>query len=356
MNIVLTVLIVIVVFGAVIFFHELGHFAVAKWSGIKVNEFAIGMGPRILKFGRKETIYALRVFPIGGFVSMEGEDEESEDARSFQRAAIWKRLLVIISGAFMNLVLGFLALVLLTALGIPDVIVSKTIAEVNNPDTGLQVGDVIKKVNGRDVFVYDDINYEFALTKNGSFDIEVEREGQRVLLEDVAFATQIAYQENGEPLIDEATGEPYAFLDIVSNFRVYGVEKNFFSVMGEAFNATLANGRLVYRGLFDMITGKVAVNQLMGPVGIVSEISKAVSYGWQPVVTMLAIISINLGLVNMLPLPALDGGKTVLLIIEAIRRKPMKQKYETVINIVGFGLLIALLLFVSFNDIMKLIF
>ncbi len=356
MNIVVTVLIVILVFGVVIFFHELGHFSVAKWSGIKVNEFAIGMGPRIFKFGKKETVYALRLLPIGGFVSMEGEDEESEDARGFQRAAIWKRMLVIIAGAFMNLVLGFLALILLTALGSPDKIVSKTIGEVNNPDTGLQVNDVIKKVNGRDVFVFDDINYEFALTQNGTFDIEVERDGQRVLLEDVVFATQTAYQDNGEPFIDEATGEPMQFLDIPSNFRVYGIEKNFFSVMGEAFSATLANGRLVYRGLFDMITGKVAVNQLMGPVGIVTEIGKAVSYGWQPVMNMLALITINLGLVNMLPLPALDGGKTILLIIEAIRRKPMKQKYETIINVVGFGLLVALLLFVSFNDIMKLIF
>ncbi|NLW78387.1 MAG: RIP metalloprotease RseP [Ruminococcaceae bacterium] len=351
----------LLVFGVVIFVHELGHFLVAKWSGIKVKEFAIGMGPTLIKFGKKETKYALRLLPIGGFVSMEGEDEESDDARSFQKAPIWKRILVTISGAIMNLLLGFLALVVMVTFtqnrsidGNIDVIATRQVAQVISTSSGLQVGDTIEKINGRQVFTIADLNYEFARTKNGTFDILVKRDGKDVLLENVTFDTKIAYdKETGEPIIDAATGKPFEYLDM--GVVIVGVPKSFLSVMESAFNNTLSYSRLIYLSLFDLITGRVAINQLSGPVGIISEIGKALSIGWQSVVQMLALISINLGIVNMLPLPALDGGRTVLLIVEAIRRKPLKQKYEIIINVAGFVLLIGLMVVVSFSDIQKLI-
>ncbi|MDL2294000.1 site-2 protease family protein [Ruminococcaceae bacterium OttesenSCG-928-D13] len=353
MNIVLTIIVAVLVFGAVIFFHELGHFIMAKTGKIKVNEFAIGMGPTLLKFGKGETTYALRALPIGGFVSMEGEDEESSDEHSFQRASIPRRLGVMVAGAFMNLVLGFLALVLLTSLG-GQAIASREIASVENDSTGLRVGDVITKVNGRRAFIFDDLSYEFARTQNGTFDIEVKRDGKKVILQNITFDTLVAYdQETGEPIMNESTGEPYEYLNL--GFKVWAQEKTFGSVIGEAFNTTLSYSRLIYLSLFDLITGKMPINLLSGPVGIVSEIGKAALLGWQSVIQLLALISVNLGVVNMLPLPALDGGRVILLMVEAIRHKPMPAKYESVINVAGFVLLMGLMVFVSFNDIWRLV-
>lgn len=353
MNFVITALVVVLVFGAVIFIHELGHFIAAKKSGIKVNEFAMGMGPVLFKIKRGETQYSIRLFPIGGFVSMEGEDDESDHERSFQKAKLYKRLIVIIAGAFMNIMLGFLALVLLVSTG--GNIASKTIAEVRSEASGLEVGDTILRVNGRRAFTVNDLVYEFARTKNGTFDLQVLRNGEKIDLKGITFEVVKAVdKETGEYIIDEQTGEPYEYMDL--GFRVKSVQKNFFTVLREAFNMTLSFTRLIYLSLFDLLTGRIPVNQLSGPVGIVSEIGKAVQIGWEPVVQLMALLSINLGVMNMLPLPALDGGKAVLLLLEAIRRKPLNQKYEIAINLVGFGLLMLLMLYVSYNDIMRLFF
>lgn len=210
---ILMIVVAILVFGAVIFFHELGHFAAAKKSGIKVNEFALGMGPALLRFGKGETKYSLRLFPIGGYVSMEGEDDTSEDDRSFTNAPIPSRLLVIVAGAFMNFLLGFIALVFLISLGYPA-IGSLTIAKVENPASGLMEGDVIRKINGRRAFIYDDLQYEFARTQNGTFDLTVRRDGVDLVLSNVTFETKIAYDPTtGEAIINESTGEPYEYLD-----------------------------------------------------------------------------------------------------------------------------------------------
>lgn len=350
MQYVLIAVVAVLVFGAVIFVHELGHFATAKWSGIKVNEFAIGMGPTIFKKKKGDTTYALRLLPIGGFVSMEGEDEESEGERSFTKAPVYKRLIVIVAGAFMNLVLGFLALVVLIGFGEGDLIVSRTVARfydnASTEATGLQAGDTILEVNGRYCFVINDVFYEFARTQNGTVDLVVERDGEKVELPGVVFET--------EEITDEQTGESYNMM--VVNFVVLGVQKNPITIGKEAFLNTISYGRVIYLSLLDLITGRAAINQLSGPVGIVNEISKAVSAGWRPVVQLLALISVNLGVVNMLPLPALDGGKALLIIVEGIRRKPMNQKVEIAINLVGFALLMVLMVVVSFNDIRRLFF
>ena len=353
MSVIVVAVVAILVFGSVIFFHELGHFTVAKLCKIKVNEFAMGMGPTLLKKTKGETTYALRLFPIGGFVSMEGEDEESTDERSFTRAPIWQRLLVIVSGACMNFILGFLCLVLLLSLGSP-MMAGLEVARVESSASGLAEGDVIEKINGRRAFVFDDLQYEFLRTQNGTFDIQVRRDGVSFILQNVAFDIRTAYDsETGKPIINDATGEPFTYLDL--GFKVWAVEKTVGSVLKEAVNTTLSYSRLIYLTLFDLVTGRAPINQLSGPVGIVSEIGKAVSIGWQPVVNLLALISINLGVVNMLPLPALDGGKTLLLLLEAVRRKPIQQKFEIAINLVGFALLIGLMVFVSYQDILRLL-
>lgn len=352
MQIIVMIIVAILVFGLVIFAHEFGHFIAAKRSGIRVNEFAIGMGPTLLKFEKKETKYALRLFPIGGFVSMEGEDEESTSEGSFQVAPIGKRLLVTVFGAVMNIILGFLVLIVLVAAG--GEIASKTVSNVYNTDTGLQVGDQILKINGRSVFIMNDMSYEFARTQNGTFDLVIRRDGKKILPENVTFNTVKAVdEETGEPIMNESTGKQYEYMDV--GFTVLPVEKNFFTVIREAFMNTLSYGRLIYLSLLDLVTGHTLINQLSGPVGIVSELGRAINIGWQSVVQILALISINLGIVNMLPLPALDGGRALLLVVEAIRRKPIKQKHEIVISMVGFAALMCLMVFVSFNDIVRLV-
>lgn len=332
----------IFVFGLVIFIHELGHFTVAKLSGIKVNEFALGMGPTLLQKQKGETTYALRLFPIGGFVSMEGEDEDSPDERSFNRAPISRRIFTVMAGGIMNLILGFAVLTLLVCN--QSAITSRTVAQFSENATtqasGLQVGDEIVAVNGRRCFVADDLVYEFVRTNDGTADLTVIRNGEHLTLNNVKFET--VAQEDGTNAI-------------VVDFKVLPIEKTVFTVLKEAALWTCSLARLVFLSLVDLVTGRVAVSSLSGPVGVVTVISQAVGYGWESLAMVLALITINLGVFNLMPFPALDGGRLFLLLVEAVRRKPIPEKYQVIINTAGFGLLIALMLFVTFNDVAKLI-
>jgi len=343
MHLILTLLIAIFMFGFMIFFHEFGHFAMAKLSGIKVNEFAIGFGPTIFKKETKETKYALRLLPLGGFVSMEGEDEESEEAGSFSTAPVSNRIAVVLAGGIMNLILGFLVLLDLTATG--DVIASTTISyfEENaaTAQSGLMVDDKILEVNGRRVFVVDDIVYELQRIEAGEpCDVTVRRGGEKLTIP-VTF----------EIIPDEETG----INRIIYDFKVYAKQMTPFNVLSEAFNWTLSIGRLIYISLIDLISGRVPINQLAGPIGIVSEISTAVSYGFYSVFYLFAIITINLGICNLLPLPALDGGRLVFLLAEAVSRRKLNPKYEGVVHIIGMALLMVLMVFVAINDVKRLL-
>ncbi len=354
MNTVLMLLVSVLVFGVVIFVHELGHFLVAKKSGIRVLAFALGMGPALFQFTRGDTTYSLRMFPIGGYVQMEDEDggETEQSEHSFSKAPIPKRLLVLVAGAFMNMLLGFLVLIVLVASGGP--IADTTLAEVTNAETGLEVGDQILEINGRRMFILNDMMYEFARTNNGNFDLTVRRDGEKVLLKNVAFPEVEAVDpETGEPVINEATGEVYTYLDF--GFKVQAVEKNVWTVVKQAFLTTLSYARTIYLSLLDLVMGRLAVNQLSGPVGIVEQVGMAVSIGWQSVLNLLALITVNLGIVNMLPLPALDGGKVLLLFVEAVIRKPLNERFVTAVNLAGFALLIGFTIWVTFNDVMRLV-
>ena len=335
------ILVAILMFGVLIAVHEFGHFITAKLFGIRVNEFSIGMGPALFKREKGETLYSLRLLPIGGYCAMEGEDEESEEAGSFTKAPVGNRILVTVAGAVMNLLLGFVVLVCVVCS--QQLISTRTVAEFyegsSTQQSGLQVGDTIVAVNGRRCFIANDIIYEFARTQQGQADLTVLRDGKRVQLDNVVFDT---YEENGVN-------------QLVIDFKVLGEKKTVGSVLKEAGNWTLSLGRMVVLSLTDLITGRIAVNNLSGPVGIVSAISEASSLGLSSLLMLLALITINLGIFNLLPIPALDGGRLVFLIIEAIRRKPISQKYEIAINAAGFILLIGLMIFATFNDITKLI-
>lgn len=336
----MSIIVSVLVFSLVILVHELGHFITAKLSGIKVNEFSIGMGPQLLSKTVNDTVYSIRAFPIGGFVAMEGEDEESDAEGSFSSVPVQSRIAVVVAGAVMNMVLGFIVLCYLTAS--QDAITSRTVSSfyesAMTQQTGLMVDDEIIAINGRKCYIANDVIYEFARTQNGSADFTVIREGQKVELNDVTFDTYET--EDG-------------LKQMVIDFTVYPVETTFTNIVKESVNWTISIARLVFLSLVDLITGNVAINQMSGPVGIVSVVSEAVNLGIEPVLNILAMITINLGVFNLLPIPALDGGRLVFLLIELIRGKAVPQKYEILVNTAGMFLLLGFMVFVTFSDITK---
>ncbi len=336
MGIVLTV----VLFGVLIFVHEFGHFITAKLSGIRVNEFAIGMGPVLLKWGKGETKYSLRLFPIGGFTSIEGESEASDAPGSFSAAKVSNRIVVIVSGAAMNLLLGFLILIVVvsrqTAIG------TTTVAQFEENATSnslLQVDDKILKVNGTRINIDYDMVYAMMRDSDGAIDMQVLRNGEKIDLEGVPFTT--------ETLED---GSVATTLD----FKVYGQRKTVLGVLRQSFFYTGTVAKLVWTSLIDIVTGKFGINQLSGPVGVASAVGEATSMGLSSFLMLAAFITINLGVFNLLPIPALDGGRLLFLLIEAVRGKPINPKYEGFVHALGFVLLFVLMIVVTFNDILRL--
>ena len=330
-NILLTLLIFIVI----ILIHEFGHFITAKLCGVKVNEFAIGMGPTLFRKKGKETTYSVRAFPIGGFVSMEGEESPSDDARAFNNQNVWKRILIICAGAIMNVVLGYLVLVGMTCS--QSSIVTNTLAEVNPKvllaQSGLQAGDTILKVNGRTMFVTGDISYELMRDPDQKVSMVVRRDGEKITLDSVRYNTK---NEGG------------------LGIKVQAVEKTFLGVVTYSAKYTACIARLIWVSLVDLVTGQASFNDLSGPVGMTQVVGEVAKVGWPNLVLLLAFITINVGIFNLLPIRALDGGRLLFLLIEAIRGKAIKPEYEGYIHMAGFIAVILLMIAVTFNDILKL--
>lgn len=432
-------------FELIIFIHEGGHFIAAKKSGIKVNEFALGMGPKIFSFTKGETTYSLRLFPIGGFCAMEGEDEDSENPRAFNNAKIWKRMIVIVAGAFMNIVLG-LVLMLITLLPqeqFPSTTVSEFSASSFTAVTGLQPGDKITKIN--DYAVNTSTDFSFALftlpvsevdghelsiyKEDCAFDLYVRatelidenstedqnkamvssiQEAQSKLskaeskeeaykifseyynsLADIVgkehtetipeieekdtrqrFRTNMTVERDGEKLelqdVDLLTLKKSADDDtprLQIDFYIKPIEKNFGTVIQQTFANTISVVRMVWGSLIGLIKGQFSLNDMSGPVGIASAITKVAGESLRTsgfgsavssIVYVMMVITINLGIVNMLPFPALDGGRFLMLLIEWIFRKPVPRKVESIINTVGLVLLLGLSVFIAFQDVWKL--
>ncbi len=342
MSVILTILASIFIFGLIIFIHELGHFIAAKKSKITVNEFSLGMGPRLFGFTRKETKYNLRLLPIGGFVAMEGEDEDSDKPGAFNKAPVWNRIWVVASGAIMNLILGFVVVLALTCSS--EYLFSRTIygfaENAATEASGLQAGDTIVAVNGRKTYLITDIQYEIARIKEYTADITVKRGSEVITIEDVRFDKAVT--EDGTETI-------------VFDMGFYPAQKNFGNIMTYSFRWTLSIAKLVVSSLVDLVTGYADVSQLSGPVGIVTVVGQAARQSFASVLMLLAFISINLGIFNILPLPALDGGRLVFLFFEAITKKKLDSKYEALVNVIGFVLLMLLMVFVTYNDITRLV-
>lgn len=341
------ILFALLFFGVIIMIHECGHFTCAKLFKVKVNEFSLGMGPALFKKKKGDTLYALRLFPIGGYVAMEGEDTASEDAHAFNKKPVWQKMIIVVAGALMNLILGFILMVLLLTTS-TDLIGTNTIKEFY-PDAvssqyGLQAGDRFVEIDGHHVWSELDLSFLMSRSQDGVFDFVVERNGEKVMLNDVHFATQ---EQDGVTLIQYdfvIIGEPPAFLNIVKN----------------AFTQSASIVRMVWLSVFDLVTGRYGMSELAGPVGTVDIIAdvtaQAVSSGsLTNLLTIMAFITINVGVANLLPLPALDGGRFLFLTVEAIRRKPVNPKYEGYVHAAGLALLLLLMVFVTYNDIARIV-
>ncbi len=337
----MSIIIAILLFGFMIFFHELGHFATAKWAGVKVNEFSIGMGPKIISKTVGETAYSLRLLPIGGFVAMEGEDEESSDERSFMSRPVWKRIIITSAGAIMNLILGFIVVLVLTS-G-QELLGTTTIASfAENSSSGeyLMVGDEILSVNGEKSSCDYDIVYSLIRDTDGVVEMEVLRDGEKVSIPEVKFDMQ---DLNGQK-------------SIVLDFSIYGEEPTLLKTVSYAFHWTGSLVKLVWYSLGDIVSGEFGISQLSGPIGVTDTISEAVSStNYKGLLLILGVVTVNLGVFNLLPLPALDGGRIFFMVIELFRGKPINQKVESIIHAVGMVLLLLLMVIVAYNDIARLV-
>ena len=441
------IIIGVLLFEFIIFAHEFGHFITAKRSGVQVNEFALGMGPKLISFKKGETRYSLRAFPIGGFCAMEGEDEKSDNPRAFTNAKVWKRMIIIVAGAVMNILVGFVLMfvVTLNQTSFVGTTITGFTPDSYTANAGLKTGDKIVSVGGysvansrdlsmgiqllpcedvdpasltvykQDCCVYardyivklldeklidnntannlyfnilgeeakkinaaeskdeaytlykgtiDKFYTEAKLEKQKDFkypeievkdkrvryvgDVTVIRNGEKTKLEDVQFYTVMDKDKNTGVQID---------------FHLDSKDKNFGTVMEETFTGTISLGKSVWKSFEMLIQGRFHLTDMSGPVGITKAVSDVASVGMQSsfgdavlnIVFFMAFITVNLGIVNMLPFPALDGGRFVFLIVEAIIRRPLPRKVEYIVNGIGLALLILFIILVSFNDVIKLI-
>lgn len=329
-----TILSFIFVFGMIVFAHELGHFLTAKYNGIKVHEFALGMGPAIVKKQGAETLYSLRAFPIGGFVKMEGEDEASEDPRSFSNKKPYQRLLVLAAGAFMNFVLAYVLLVIIMfAMGSPSNIVGDIVPDYPAVQAGIIANDEIVSINGVAIKNWDAVIENINNSKGETLTIEVLRGRDERLTFDVV------------PRVREDGG-----------YQI-GIQTKFVKRIDQSFGMAWKQFVSFFTDIFKFFTsiGKNEVEaELVGPVGLVSIIGEVSRQGIMNLLLLAAYISINLGIVNLLPFPALDGGRIIFVIIEMIMGKPIDREKEGYVHFIGFAILMALMVFLVFKDISRL--
>lgn len=333
-------LVAVLLFLILILIHEFGHFIAAKLMGVKVNEFAIGFGPKLFSFKGKETEYLFKLIPFGGYCAMEGEDENSGDARAFCNKKPWRRFIIVVMGAVFNLVLGLILIAIILAPA--DMFASTKIAEfgenAKSQSTGLMVNDEILEVDGRTIYSTYDLSYAFTNIPDGKIDITVLRDGKEKLLKDVTFDTE------------SHEGINYLTLD----FKVWGVKKTVGSYITQTFKTAFSYGTVIMRSLVDLIGGKYGISAVSGPVGITKTVADVASQNLFNVLPIMALITINLGIFNLLPLPALDGGRLLFILFEMIARRPVPQKYESIVHAIGFVILIIFMVLVMAKDIWAL--
>ncbi len=369
-------MVAVLLFGIMIFVHELGHYLAARLCGVKVLEFAVGMGPAIWKHRSKKTdiLYSLRLLPIGGFTSMLGEDEEVPEEQGEGQAALapgeepkmdpraltsrpaWQRLIVLFAGSFMNVLTGMLAMfvVVCMAPGYNNNVVAGfqhsdgkyyyETPEAASYEAGLRRGDQVTKLNGAGVNGWTDIVNTVSLDGTEPVDITVIRDGKELVIEDVVFP------------VDTQEGVSFGVVDFVTEYCEYGLG----SRLSQTVERSFATVKTIYKSLVKLVVGDYGLEGVAGPVGTVGTIGQAVTspevsaFRTEYVFYLFSFISINLGVMNLLPLPALDGGRIVFVLLEMIRRKPVSRKHEGWIHLAGMALLLAFMALITVLDVMKI--
>lgn len=351
----MTILFAILLFSLLVFIHELGHFVAAKLSGVQVNEFSVFMGPALVKWQRGDTLYAIRCIPFGGYCAMEGEDGNSDNPRAFTQAAWWKRLIILVAGAFMNFVMG---LVLLTVVYLPaQQMIVPEIASIEEGcllagEDGLQVGDRFLSVDGRKVYVQSDFTMLLGMKEGDYHDLEILRNGQKLLLDN--FHMQRAEFSNEDGSVSLRYGFSFDIKDMTLGDKLKNV-----------WYTAVDYVRVTWLSLGMLVSGKAGVADVSGPVGIVQQMTETAAQSattFAAVMNLLnfgAMISVNLAVMNLLPIPALDGGRVVGVLlttaVEGVTKKKLDPKYEGYIHGAGMILLLGLMAVILFKDVFMII-
>ncbi|MPW25841.1 RIP metalloprotease RseP [Alkalibaculum sp. M08DMB] len=330
-----TIIIAVLIFGFLIVIHELGHFISAKLSKVRVEEFAIGMGPKIFGYQGKETLYTLRLIPMGGFCKMLGEDENNYTEGSFNSKGKLNRIIILAAGSIMN-ILGCIILLstIFIIIGIPTTTI--TSLEENYPayEAGIEQGDTIVAINDNEIKSWEDISQIIDSNEVGIYNLNVLRNNENLNF-------QVSSQ------LDEG----------LNQYRI-GItperEKNIFSAVYSGLEQTVLYTKLIFTSLIQLVSGGASTDDLMGPIGVVSMVGETVKYGITAILNLAAVISLNLAIFNLLPIPALDGSRIVFVIIEWIKGSPISQEKEGMVHFVGFAALLVLAVFIAYKDILRL--
>lgn len=330
----MTIIYAIIMFCLLIFVHELGHFITAKACGIKVNEFALGMGPAFFKRTRGETTYSLRAVPIGGFCAMEGEDEDSQDSRAFNNKPAWKRAIVLVAGSAMNLLLCIIVLSAIALYsGSPTTTIEQVSPKAPAAEAGIQKGDQIVAIDGKNTDNWQEIT-EAIGAADEKVSVEVQRNGQAMTIH-----SDMTEAEDGRKIIGIVPGKTH----------------NPFIALKSGVQSSWMMTKMMVKTIGQLFTGDVSTKELTGPVGIVYAVNDTAKYGVVYLLYLTALISLNLAIVNMLPWPALDGGRLLFLVIRKLTGKTISDETEGKIHFVGIMLLFGLMIYVTFNDVVRFI-
>lgn len=374
MDSIMSIIIFILMFGIIVLVHEYGHFLLARVNGITVVEFAIGMGPTLYSFTRKGTKYSLKLLPIGGACMFEGEDgvesgktpslkektqipaehteeivlqKDTKRTGAFPEANVWARISTVVAGPVFNIILAFVfAMIMLSFTTSMKPVITDTMEGYPAREAGLQGGDVITKINGHRVYIYQEVSLDMALNFEGEpVEITYKRDGK-------------TYETTIIPKFDEEAGRYYIGIKSDARFQPKGLE-----LIPYAFYEVRYCVNYTFKSLGMLISGQAGIKDMSGPVGVAQVVdetyTEAKAYGWETVaasmLNLCILLSVNLGILNLLPIPALDGGRLLFLIIELIRRKPIPPEKEGIVHFAGFVALMILMVVVFFNDIMRLI-
>ena len=356
MSTVIYIFAAVLIFGFLIAVHELGHCIVAKLCGVQVNEYAIGMGPLLWQRQYGETLYSLRAFPVGGYCAMEGEDEDTGNARSFVRQKAWKKFLILVAGAFMNFLTGVvIILILYSGAGafLTDEITGFADGFPHEGENGLMVGDVFYKIGGYRTYLRGDASLFLSYHKGDTIDLTVIRDGQKVTLNDFPMTRQTYTGTDGE-----------SYTGFGLYVGIHAEEATLLNRLRYTWLNALDFVQLVRFSLVQLFTGGASVKDLTGPVGIVStmtqmgEQSENAKAALENILYFAALLAVNLAVMNLLPFPALDGGRILFLVLDEISlflfHRPVPEKYQAVVNAVGMAALLTLMLLVTVQDVLKL--